>query len=754
MPCTPRTTPLLLALAVLLLGTPSSQAATFVVDSIVDEVDTDPGNGACRAASGACTLRAAVQESNALAGGDTAILPSGIYTLSIPGTGEDAAATGDLDITDTLTILGESRESTIVDGNQLDDVFTVEAATTMIDLTIQNAAGAGIADGEPLTIARSTVRNNSDAGVGGVDCGAAFGRCFGPLTMVDSIVTGNGGDGIGDRFATVHVTLLRSEVAGNGGSGIGWGVYLDGRIRIEDSVVARNLRGVFLRGEQGSELRVIRSTINDNTLGGILYGSVGGGLKVIVENSMIAGNGGLGGISAPSAGAAIVITGSTIANNTSTGDGGGIAAHQFLTIRNSTITNNHADGHGGGIFVLNPQVGTIANTTIASNVADADGDGFGDGGGLYATPAFEPFLDPPSGSVVNSILADNHDVGGEGPDCAIELRSGGHNLITTTAGCNVIDDPTSNLVGIAPLLGPLADNGGLTPTRALLAGSPAIDTGSSAACEATDQRSVVRPQGVTCDIGAYEFACGNHAVDPGETCDDGNSLGDDCCTADCHLETDGSSCSDGDACTTGDACSSGSCLAGTPVDCGVCESCDAARGCVAHVLSGCHQPTQRLSGQLVIANQTTPKLTWQWSKGQSTALADFGEPLGGDEYALCLFEESGPTAQVAFRAMTRAGTCGRKPCWKPVGASGFQYKNRAQTPDGLDSVVLKSGSDRKAKVLAIGKGDNLTLPQLPLSLPARIQLQAPNGQCWEARYSELGTSRNTKTQFKAKAFYP
>lgn len=64
---------------------------------------------------------------------------------------------------------------------------------------------------------------------------------------------------------------------------------------------------------------------------------------------------------------------------------------------------------------------------------------------------------------------------------------------------------------VDPLLGPLQDNGGPTFTHALLAGSPAIDTGNPAllgsggsACEATDQRGVARPQGSACDIGAYE----------------------------------------------------------------------------------------------------------------------------------------------------------------------------------------------------------------------------------------------------------
>ena len=56
------------------------------------------------------------------------------------------------------------------------------------------------------------------------------------------------------------------------------------------------------------------------------------------------------------------------------------------------------------------------------------------------------------------------------------------------------------------LLGPLADNGGPTPTMALLPASPAIDSGDDSACPPRDQRGVSRPKGSACDIGAFELA--------------------------------------------------------------------------------------------------------------------------------------------------------------------------------------------------------------------------------------------------------
>ena len=56
-----------------------------------------------------------------------------------------------------------------------------------------------------------------------------------------------------------------------------------------------------------------------------------------------------------------------------------------------------------------------------------------------------------------------------------------------------------------PKLGPLADNGGLTMTHALLSGSSALNRGTSAGAPSTDQRGVSRPQGSGYDMGAFEL---------------------------------------------------------------------------------------------------------------------------------------------------------------------------------------------------------------------------------------------------------
>jgi hypothetical protein len=97
------------------------------------------------------------------------------------------------------------------------------------------------------------------------------------------------------------------------------------------------------------------------------------------------------------------------------------------------------------------------------------------------------------------------------------VTSLGRNLVGDALGCGTVfdngvkgDKVGNDQVGpsipkIVPKLGPLADNGGPTPTRALKAGSPAIDAAGGKPCSTTtDQRGVTRPKGPKCDIGAFE----------------------------------------------------------------------------------------------------------------------------------------------------------------------------------------------------------------------------------------------------------
>jgi predicted outer membrane repeat protein len=197
---------------------------------------------------------------------------------------------------------------------------------------------------------------------------------------------------------------------------------------------------------------------------------------------------------APTGGGGIVVIGRAIldhvlvANNEATDDGGGIyvlgSNYSELTLLNSTVTGNTAS-FGGGI-TANSTV-TIRNSTISQNTAK-------DVGGIHAHKT--------TLHIRNSIVAGNVDTEAAAVEnCYIEGTSA-----FVPAGANLSDDASCG-AGFSigdPRLGPLANNGGPTHTQALLFGSPAIDLGTSCT-EATDQRYVTRPQGSSCDVGAFEF---------------------------------------------------------------------------------------------------------------------------------------------------------------------------------------------------------------------------------------------------------
>jgi Ca2+-binding RTX toxin-like protein len=88
--------------------------------------------------------------------------------------------------------------------------------------------------------------------------------------------------------------------------------------------------------------------------------------------------------------------------------------------------------------------------------------------------------------------------------------SQGYNLLPAAPDCPVAA-ATGDQTTADPGLAQLANNGGPTPTEALLASSTAINSANpatpgsgGAACPATDQRGVPRTLGGRCDVGAYE----------------------------------------------------------------------------------------------------------------------------------------------------------------------------------------------------------------------------------------------------------
>ena len=161
---------LLAAFSLTLVTATPAHAASFNVTTTLDGADINPGDGICRSTFGSrCTLRAAIQEANALSGVDTINVPAGTFILTRSGF-DDTAVNGDLDINSTLIINGAGQNATIIDGNDLDRVFHITGGfkVVMKNLTIQNGSqtgtglgGGGIANfGGTLSLAGVTLTSN------------------------------------------------------------------------------------------------------------------------------------------------------------------------------------------------------------------------------------------------------------------------------------------------------------------------------------------------------------------------------------------------------------------------------------------------------------------------------------------------------------------------------------------------------------------------------------------------------------------
>jgi Ca2+-binding RTX toxin-like protein len=300
------------------------------------------------------------------------------------------------------------------------------------------------------------------------------------LTLADVVVTGNQAEG----------------------SGAVWGE--DANFRIVNSVFSNN-----------------EST---NYNGGALYLRPEDPGGLVIENSTITGNSAElygGGVYIDQAAYDIVITGTTISNNRAS-FGGGVYMDQAdadLRLVNSTISGNQAESGGGAMWV-DPRADhtvSIRNSTLSGNSAYYTG-------GIFLE---DESADNGSVAISSSILAnntrdsaasyENADLGQD--NSSLGTLAAGFTLIESGGG--VIDNGDSsltleespggsNLLGIDPQLGPLADNGGPTQTHAPSVGSPVIDAGVANGL-GTDQRGAPR----TFDAVNVNNAAGGDGTDIG-----------------------------------------------------------------------------------------------------------------------------------------------------------------------------------------------------------------------------------------------
>ncbi len=286
-------------------------SATFIVNSTADTPDDNPGNAICADASGNCTLRAAIQEANALAGSDAITLGTATYTLT-GAAGDDLALSGDLDITQNVTVTGTGTTNTFINGGSVDRVFDIDPSGSGVTVTVSD-----------LTIQSGNVPGESGGGI----------RNRGTLSLTAATLSGNvtGIDGGGILNLGI-LTLTSSTVSGNTATGDGGGIF----------------------NGSGNTLTVTASTVtNNNTTG---TGSDGGGIfnagSATLTNSTITDNtaNDAGGGIFNATGATATINNATISNNTgTTGNGDGILNSGAATLTNTIVANNVGNNCSGGI---------------------------------------------------------------------------------------------------------------------------------------------------------------------------------------------------------------------------------------------------------------------------------------------------------------------------------------------------------------------------------------------------------------------
>jgi predicted outer membrane repeat protein len=514
-------------LAVLVCGLPveAEPAGIYTVAFSFDSPDKTPGDNICADTDGSCTLRAAIMEANAHPGPDTIMLPATTVHLSLIGAGEDAASTGDLDLTGAVTLQGMGPGATIIDATgAADRVFDVLTGTTasLTGLAITGGRiaspqfGAGIQNWGALTLTQVIVTRNDVANNLAQYAGGIASWNLGVLVLAGSQVISNTGYLGGGIYNKGQATLNGSRVTENWAQA-GAGLFNEGVMVLNGTQVLSN--SAFING--GGLYNTRRLAITGSTIGGNLANG-GAGIdflhlsaeaQLTIDTSTIRGNitSYYGGAGLRSNGATTV-TASLFMNNSSQTDGGAIEmSNRQLYLANVTLAGNQANRNGGGLVTLTGASVDGYNLTIIQNTANADGVDTGTGGGAYRSAGTLV-------SLYNSVLAFNSRRGGDfyvADDCSGIFGVFSYDLIEDPTGCDYLDDHT--LTGQNPLLLPLAGNGGPTLTSALAPGSPLMDAGDPAGCAApgggllaTDQRGYGRHVDgnhdgvVRCDIGAFE----------------------------------------------------------------------------------------------------------------------------------------------------------------------------------------------------------------------------------------------------------
>ncbi len=418
------------------LGTIGVRGADITVNDQRDRVDADLGDLRCDVDLGVpgdqCTMRAAIQQSNAMPGVQVIAVQAGTYRLTLGGVVVDpveppeptepifdcnivegGASEGDLDITCPVTIVGAGPGQTIIVAG--DAPFGGPPEQTANDRLIEIHPTAG-----NVGLTGLTLQGGYHPEAGGALANASMGRVRLENVAVRDSFAMNAGGGIysGQPLefecpepcagGAPRLELVDTVVAGNTSGNEGGGVYVQqGTLAITGGSIADNQAmsgaGLFNAGEVAetglpSSSRLTGVTISGNVAtgaGGGIYGDHEGSIELtdvtLADNTSFDYGGGMAVVSKST----LSMTGGLVRGNIAVGDGGGVytGVEGTVTITGVTFQENAAgrtlpsvevpgeiaegEGGGGGVFLGGSGPITVSGSDFIGN------DAFNEGGGIF-----------------------------------------------------------------------------------------------------------------------------------------------------------------------------------------------------------------------------------------------------------------------------------------------------------------------------------------------------------------------------------
>ncbi len=435
----------------------------------------------------------------------------------------------------STTTLANTCLSTITVTSPADD-----SAVGTLRYAVANVCANGIIDFAPnlanqtitltskITFAQNITLQNPNApglNISGGNTTRHFHVNAGVTVTVDklNIINGNAGtaSGLGGAFVN-YGTLNFTNGQCNNNTAPGGGGCVTNNSGATLNFIASQCKGNITSNNggcinTGATLNFSYSTCDQNqavTYGGCIYNAA----NLTIQSSLLSNNS----VTAGGGGGAIFNTGAGLSNindstfqlNSATSSGGAISSNGgTVTVARSTFSQNSASHYGGAI--RNDATFTISNSTFFNNTSSG-------------SAAIHNYAGGGSGTInlINSTIANNSSYGVMNntngtlhlKNTLISNNSGGDcsNIGTLASNSrNLVKDNSCNpaFSGDPQLATTLALNGAPVDAPMTLALSPtsiAVNAGDSVVCSASpinsiDQREISRPQGMACDIGAFEL---------------------------------------------------------------------------------------------------------------------------------------------------------------------------------------------------------------------------------------------------------